>query len=342
MAVTQVADIIEPSVYLQYMQYERPEQNAFVRSGIVAAPPDDIASQMNAGGWTIDMPEWDDLGREEPDIINDDPSDEAVPSKIGTRQTQAIKHGLHKSWSNMDLSGMKATGNRNDPVSVVLQRMGAYWTYQEQQKVISSVKGVFADNAANDSSDMSFSVYSDVAAGSLTSANRLSPAAVNSARLTMGDMLNELVAVAIHSDVYGTMLNGDNTDFERDSQAPFGIGRYMGLDVIVDDTLPVTAGTNTSKYACYLFGRGAFAYMDAAVDAEWAFERYRAPAAGNGGGQTTVHTRRKMLLHPRGFSFTKASMASYSPTNTELATAGNWDRKYDRKKIRLAALYVNV
>jgi len=342
MAVTQIADIIEPSVYLQYMQYERPETNAFVRSGIIAAPPEDVASQMNAGGWTIDMPEWDDLGRTEPDIINDDPADMATPEKVGTRQTQAIKHGLHKSWSTMDLSGMKATGNRNDPVSVVLNRMGAYWTYVEQQKLVSSVKGVLADNAANDSSDMIYSVYSDVAAGSVTAANRLSPAAVNYARLTMGDMLNELVAIAIHSDIYGSMLNGDNTDFERDSQSPFGIGRYMGLDVIVDDTLPVTSGTNSDKYTAFLFGRGAFAFMDATVDAEWAFERKREPAAGNGGGQTTVHTRRKMLLHPRGLSFTKSSMASVSPTNAELATAANWDRKYDRKKIRLAALELNA
>lgn len=342
MATTQVADIIEPSVYLNYMQYERPEQNAFITSGIVVPPPEEVASQMSAGGWTIDMPEWDDLGREEPDIINDDPDDEAVPSKVGTRQTQAIKHGLHKAWSNMDLAGMKATGNRNDPVNVVLRRMGQYWTNVEQKKLIASCQGVFADNAANDTSDMIYSVYEDETAANLTDANRLSPAAVNRARLTMGDMLNEIVAIAIHSDVYGSMLDGDVIDFERDSSAPFGIGRYMGLEVIVDDELPITVGTNSSKYTSYLFGRGAFAMMDAAVDAEWAFERDRKPGSGNGGGQTIVHTRRKMLLHPRGFDFTKSSMASYSPTNAELAAAANWNRKYDRKKVRIAALELNA
>lgn len=340
MATTQIADIIEPAVYLQYMQYERPEKNAFIRSGIVAPAPEEIQSQMDAGGWTIDMPEWDDLGRDEPDIISDDPNTDAVLAKVGTRSTQAIKHGLHKGWSAMDLAGMKATGKRMDPVSVVLERMGAYWTYVEQQKLISSCKGVFADNSANDSADMIYSVYSDVA--SPAAANRLSPAAVNRARLTMGDNLNELVAIGIHSDIYASVLDGDNIDFERDSDAPFGVGRYMGLEVIVDDTLPITTGTNSDKYTCYLFGRGAFGMAEAAVDAEWAFERERKPAAGNGGGQTNVHTRRKMLLHPRGFDFTKASMAGVCPTNAELATATNWDRKYLRKSIRLAALELNA
>ena len=85
----------------------------------------------------------------------------------------------------------------------------------------------------------------------------------------------------------------------------------------------------------------AIAGTDASLDPEFAFERERNPLAGNGGGQTTIVTRRHLLLHPRGIKFTKSSMAGKSPTYAELATTANWDRVFERKKIRLAALEVN-
>lgn len=339
MAEVRISDIIEPSVYLNYMQYERPEKNAFVRSGIIASPPEAVVTQMNAGGYTIDMPEWDDLDRTFPDIISDDPNENSTDSNFGTRMTSAVKQHWHKSWGVMDLTGHKATGSRNDPVSVVLDRMGAYWTWVEQKALIQSAKGLLADNVANDGNDMKATVYSDLATP--LAANKISPAAVNAARLTMGDHLNDLVAIAVGSKVYGDMLNGDNTEFERDSKAPFGLGYYMGLEVIVDDDLPITAGNNSPKYTAVLLGRGAFGFTDGALSPDEAFERDRKPEAGNGGGRTSLHTRRKVLLHPRGWSFTKSSMAKVSPSSDELALAVNWDRKYDRKKCRLAYLETN-
>ena len=48
-----------------------------------------------------------------------------------------------------------------------------------------------------------------------------------------------------------------------------------------------------------------------------------------------------VLLHPRGVKFTSTDVAGKSPTEAELADAGNWDRVFERKLIRLAALDVN-
>lgn len=341
MAFTAITDLITPEVYLNYMQEDYPERNRLLRSGIVVPPPENVQNQMNAGGTVINMPFWDDLGRGEPDIMSDASATLATPAKITADKDQAIKHFWHKSWSSMDVAGMVATGGAKDPVNQIMSRMATWWESAEQGALLASAKGVFADNTANDSGDMTYSIYSDVVSGSITAANRISGAAVRRARVTMGDFMDEFSAIAVHSAVYVSMADNDEIDFIKPSNAT-EIAMFQGMEVIVDDRMPVTAGTNSPAYGCYLFGRGAFAFTDGAGADLVAFETDRVPAAGNGGGQDTVHTRRHALLHPRGVKFTNASVAALSPTWTELEAAANWDRVYNRKNIRLAQLVVNA
>jgi hypothetical protein len=341
MAVTKITDLITPEVYLNYMKEDYPERNRLLRSGIAVSPPEQVQSQMNAGGTVINMPFWDDLARGDPDIMSDDDTTSATAAKVGADKDQAIKHYWHKSWSAMDVAGMVATGGAKDPVRHILSRIGAWWEAAEQAALIATCKGVFADNDANDSDDMMYSIYSDVVDGSLTAANRISGAAVRRARATSGDFMDEYSAIAVHSAVYVNMLDNDEIEFIKPSEAK-EVPVFQGMEVIVDDTMPVTAGTNNPAYTCYLFGRGAFAFTDGASADMVPFETDRDPATGNGGGQDTIHSRRHVLLHPRGIKFTSSSVAGLSPTTTEMAAAANWDRVYNRKNIRLAQLTVNA
>eukprot|EP00752_Nemacystus_decipiens_P016660 g14900.t1 len=254
MAQTQIADLITPEVYLNYMQEDYPERNRLLRSGIVVPPPENVQSQMNAGGTVINMPFWDDLGRGEPDIMSDDPNTSATPDKVTADKDQAVKHFWHKSWSSMDVAGMVATGRAKDPVQQILSRMATWWESAEQGALIASTKGVFADNAANDSDDMTYSIYNDVVSGSITAANRISGAAVRRARVTMGDYMDEFAAIAVHSAVYVNMADNDEIEFIKPSDAT-EIAMFQGMEVVVDDRMPVTAGTNSPAYTCYLFGR---------------------------------------------------------------------------------------
>lgn len=341
MPQTQIADLITPEVYLNYMQEDYPERNRLLRSGIVVPPPEQVQSQMNAGGTIINMPFWDDLGRGEPDIMSDNPAVSATPDKVTADKDQAVKHFWHKSWSSMDVAGMVATGRAKDPVQQILSRMATWWESAEQGALIASTKGVFADNLANDADDMSYRIYSDVVPGSITAANRISGAAVRRARVTMGDYMDEFAAIAVHSAVYVNMADNDEIDFIKPSDAT-EIATFQGMEVIVDDRMPVTNGVNSPSYTCYLFGRGAFAFTDGAGADLVAFETDREPAVGNGGGQDTVHTRRHALLHPRGVKFTSTNVVDLSPSWAELEVAANWDRVYNRKNIRMAQLVVNA
>ena len=340
MATTQIADLLTPEVWIAYMTEEFPEQLALLSGGIMAPPPESVARQMNAGGRLIQMPFWDDLTRSEADVMSDDDTTEAVPAAITADKDQAVKHYLHKSWSAMDLAGMLATGIAADPINHILRRMGQWWANELQSRVIKTCTGIFADNADNDSSDMIYNIYSD--ATTPAASTKISAAAVDQARLTMGDRLNELTAISVHSSVYGTMLANDAITFIQESQLPGQIPIFMNKRVFVDDDHPVAVGTNSDAYTCYLYGAGAFAYYDAVMGPEQPFERERKPAKGNGGGQTIIHTRKHMLLHPRGIKWTDTSCAGQGPTWAEMVLAANWDRVFVRKNIRVAELVVNI
>ncbi len=92
MAITTQSDIITPEVYLGYMKEEFPERNLFVRSGILETPPQEVQSQLNAGGRLINMPFWDYLSRTAPEIVSDDDSVEITPRKVTASKDQAVKH----------------------------------------------------------------------------------------------------------------------------------------------------------------------------------------------------------------------------------------------------------
>ncbi len=80
------------------------------------------------------------------------------------------------------------------------------------------------------------------------------------------------------------------------------------------------APTYADTYTTYVFGEGAFDYED--VGCEVPYEMSRDPKSN--GGMDTLYTRQRKVFAPYGISFTRASMASNSPTDKELAKGENW------------------
>ncbi|MCP4108327.1 MAG: hypothetical protein GY749_22755 [Desulfobacteraceae bacterium] len=340
MAVATISDIITPEIYLGYRAEQAPELNMFLKSGIYTAPPPEVISQLNAGGDTINMPYWDYIARSAPQIPSDASGTSITPKKVTAAKARSRKQYWVEAWSSMDLAGIMATGNRKDPEGHLLKSLSNWWIGAEQTMLIASCIGLFADNLANDSGDMTYSVYSDIA--SPLAANKFSRSAFDRACATLGDRMGEVVAIAMHSSVYLSLHDNDDIDFVHDSKLEKDIPHYKGRLVIVDDQMPVTAGSNSSKYTSYLFGRGAFAYAKASLDANYVIETDRQALTGNGGGQTTTVVREQCLLHPMGADWLEGSVADISPTEAELKLAANWDRKYVRKNIKIASLETNA
>ena len=75
-----------------------------------------------------------------------------------------------------------------------------------------------------------------------------------------------------------------------------------------------------TEYTTYVLGEGAIEYTDCGVKVP--SEVWRDPKTN--GGEEYLYTRQRKCFAPYGISFTKAHMASLSPTVAELANGENW------------------
>jgi hypothetical protein len=333
MAVTQISDVVAPSVMVPYIQQKTAELSPLWRSGIISKDQD-MSAAVVLGGDEVKLPFWTDLEGES-NVGSDDPDQHSTPDKIGADKDVAVKHFRNKSWSSMNLAGELAG---DDPAGVIGASIADYWARDQLGIAIASLTGVFAGNAANNGGDMIVNVATDDA-GAISENEKISGPLILQAKQTMGDAAIRLAAIVMHSAIHTALQIQGLISFIPNDQANIGWGTYMGYTVIVDDACPAVAGTNRITYTTYLMGRGALAYGE--TEPKKALQVEDIPSAGNGAGQEVVHSRRTFIIHPRGVRFTRASVAGTSPTNAELRLAANWTRVYSRKAVRLVAIKTN-
>lgn len=319
MSVTQLADVIVPAEFTSFVTQNIMEKTALFRSG-AATPNAVIARQLKAGSDSFSVPFWNDLGNDEANIANDDPDITSTPKKINAAKQLVRKCFLHQSWSAMNLASELAGDNA---LTRIQDRTTAYWDRQLQRRLISSMRGIMADNIANDGGDL---VHSTVASANMAEA-------VIDAAGTLGDRMSDLTAIAFHSDIYKLCLKRDMIETMQDSQGR-NFQTFRGLAVIVDDGL----SEEEDDYTSILFGPGAIGYGVAEPNVAAGTELENLPSAGNGGGQQVLHSRINLAIHPAGFAWKEATVAAESPTIAELAAPENWDRVVERKAVPLAFL----
>lgn len=325
MAVVRLSDVVVPTEFTNYVIQNTMEKTALMQSGAMVRNSV-IDTQLRAGGQSFIVPFWNDLGNEEADITNDDPADLSTPQKLGAASQVVRKSYLHQSWSAMDLASELAGSSAEQRIR---QRVQAYWERQMQRRMIAALGGVMLDNIANDASDMVLDI-----SGETGEAANFSAEAVIDATAELGDALSTISAIAMHSDIYREALKNDLIETIRDSEGrPFAT--YRGLAVVVDDGMPVASG----NYTTILFGRGAVGYgMSEPVEADGT-EIERLPSAGNGGGQTILHSRINFAVHPLGFTWASdATIEPGGPTLAQLGQVSRWNRVVERKAIPLAFL----
>ena len=126
---------------------------------------------------------------------------------------------------------------------------------------------------------------------------------------------------------------------ERGIERPLPIAYANGYLIVVTDQVPTVEATASvaKKYTSYLLGTGAIQTAEASVKVP--VEVYRDPKTK--GGQEELLTRVRKTFHPNGFTFTKVSGDTPSPTDTALATASRWSPVYDPKSIAMAKIVSN-
>lgn len=324
MATTQLADVIVPEQFTQYITQDSIEKSALVQSGIIVRNSE-IDNQLRAGADSFTIPFWKDLPNDEANIVNDNPNQEAVPVKLGSGKQIVRKNFLHKSWSAMNLAS-ELSGS--DALARIQGRVEAYWQRQAQRRLVASLKGIQAGNIASDGGDM----VKDISGGTGAAA-KFNAAGVIQAIATLGDSMRDVVAIGMHSDTYSAALQADLIQTIPDSQGGF-IQTFRGLAILVDDLMPV----DTGNYTSVLFGSGVFAYGLTPPRIAEGTEIESKPGAGNGGGMQILHSRVNLSMHPLGFAWKETAVAEDSPSIAELADATNWQRVAERKHIPLAFL----
>lgn len=337
---TILSDVIFRDELRDYISVNSVEKTAFFQSGILTTNSD-MTTLLASPSNTFTIPWWVDLDASiESNYSNDVYTDIAVPLSVTTASMSARAAYLNEGWNCMNL--VKNITNQ-DPLEFVAGRLLSYWQKVAQRRAIATVIGIYNDNVAGNGSDMV------VDAG-----GPISAAAIIRAKATMGDYsgaLGGLSVIAMHSAVQTELQILNLIDFTPIADQVPEFGRFQGMRVVVDDSMPVIAGVGEepSRYLSVIFGPGALGFAEAQPAGEDGLEYERAPDRGNGGGTETLWTRRNFVIHPLGYSFEGTTITG-TPTTTrpvsanwaDLALATNWTRRLDRKQVPLAFITSTV
>lgn len=335
--VTRIADVVVPEIFSPYVQQMTQEKSRLIRSGAITLDPQ-LNSALAGGGLTFNEPSFKDLDNDAENVSTDDPATDSAPNKIGTATEIQVRLSRNNSWSSMDLSGDLAGA---DPMQAIANRVSDYWTRRQQAAFVATLNGVFADNAAapTGTEHVQNDMTHDVSGASFVDGvTNFSAEAFIDATATMGDSMEDLTMVMVHSIVYARMLKNNLIDFVSDSVNgnAVRIPTFLGREVIVDDGVPRSSGV----FNTWLFGRGAV--RGGMGSPKVPTEVDRKPAAGNGGGQDILFNRTEWIIHPVGHAYAGTPPnggPSNASTTNNLAHADSWKRVFsERKQIRIARL----
>lgn len=336
--LTEVADIIQPSIWLPYTINRTTELSELVTSGIIEASPQFDALAAAAGS-TINMPYWNDLSGDD-EVIQ--VSGSLSTGQITTGQDNAVHCIRGKAWANHDLAGILAG---SDPAGAMGELVAAYWARRLQARVLALLTGVFA--AASMASNVLALHHTSGGPGGATDANRLNASTFIDACQLMGDAKAKLSAIIMHSKVEASLAKQQLIDYIPSADGTIRIPTFKGHRVIVDDGMPVATVDSELVYTTYIFGRGAIAYGNgrtnpeipgAVANSKWELEFFR-DALGSVSGFVQ---RNRTIVHIRGVRWIGSLVGGNSPNNSQLATGTNWEAVYDHKNIRVVKVTHNI
>jgi len=333
-----VSDVVVPEVFSPYVQQLTEEKSRIIQSG-AAVRDAALDAVLAGGGLTFNEPSFKDLDNDADNVASATLATTSTPNKIGTATEIQVRLSRNNSWSSGDLAADLAGA---DPMNAIANRVAAYWVRRLQAAFIATITGVYADNAAapTGTEHVQNDMTHDISGVSFTDGvTNFSAEAFLDAAVTMGDSMDQLGLVIMHSIVYNRALKNNLIDFIPDStnQSATGIPTFLGRQVVVDDGTPRTSGV----FQTWLFGAGSIRMGMSSPKVPTEVDRL--PAAGNGSGQEVLYNRTEWAIHPVGCAFAVASPAAGGPSNLttsgNLAHADSWLRVFpERKQIKMARL----
>lgn len=337
MAIVQITDVVVPSIFTPYVQQLTETKTRLINAGVLVrdAAIDELVA---GGGLTFNVPSWKDLANDTDNVSTDQAPGvgDATPKNTGTGQEVAVRLSRNQSWETADLAQALAG---SDPMGSIADRVSYYWARRLQAAFVATITGVFANNALGSpgggavQNDMTHDISGSVFADGTT--NFSAEAFIDTA-VTMGDSMEDVTVVMVHSVVYARMQKNNLIDFIPDSQGVVNIPTFLGRQVVVDDGMPVSSNV----YDTWLFGPGSVRLGVGGPRVPT--ETFRYPLAANGGGAESLTNRVEWCIHPVGNKYNGTAPnggPSNASTSNNLANSGSWQRVFpERKQVKMARL----
>lgn len=344
---TRISDVVTPEIFSPYAQQLTESKSSLIRSGAVQR--DKNLDALLAGGGLVftepsndttpDTYPGDNVSSDEYDPISNPDPFQSYPEKATANPVELFKVRLSRnaSWGSMDLAKDLAGAS---PSQAVANRVSEYWARRLQDAFVATMTGVFAQNATTPSGAyFQNDLTNDVSGVSyVDGVTNFGAGAFVDALETIGDKMDSLSTVMVHSTVFTRMLKKNLIHFEfvRSGGRRVAYPTILGREVVVDDHVPFSGGV----FECWLFGRGAVRFGVGAPKVPT--EVSRQPATGNGAGQDVLHNRVEWIVHPEGHAYVGSAPKggpSNAATANNLAHAASWKRAIqDRSLIKIARL----
>ena len=328
------SDLIIPEVFTPYLIEATTQTDSFLQSGVVQ-PLAELNLSSERGGDFVKIPFYKANLSGDFEVLTDSTS--LTPAKItADNQIAAVLH-RGRAFSSRDLASL-AVGGGLDPMAAIAQKMAAYVNNQKQKDLYSCLTGAFGSINANSSSSALFDLTIDSESGD--SPTVLSPRHIARAKSKLGDQGGKLTAIAMHSNVYGDLLernmidrvydnNGDadtaaaSGSTTRAFDGPNVVETFGGLRIIVSDDIPTTGSGSSTEYSTFFFTQGAVVTGE---QAPIRTQTDRDILALEEAMAVDLH----YIYHPVGLKY---AVSTVNPNRTVLETVGSWSKVYETKNI---------
>lgn len=349
MGGTFLSNLITRPEFLQYTSERIFEQSAFIRAGIVQR---NSALDARAGGTRVRVPFFDSLNPTEEVISSSNSWGTSGAGYLTSQNVTAdeqIMTILHRGfqYATDDLSKL---GSGADPLAHVRDQLSGAINKLKTATLISQLSGLFGNISGSGVLGANTVNVTGTTTAGLT--NYLTAANVVKAKQALGERGYELSGIAMHSNVAAYLEETGYLQVQSSGASVFAgsglgagigagqVGRFAGLNVVIDDQIGVIAGgtaTHLNKYPVYLFGSGVIGegmQQDLRVEVDRNKSSF----------QDLLICDYHYGFHVNG---TKWNAAGDNPTNASssgnLAATGSWSLAYtSAKNVPLVRLLVNT
>ncbi|WFF39285.1 hypothetical protein LU290_03420 [Moraxella nasibovis] len=338
--MAKLLEVFNKNVVLSYQDKENLEKSVFFDSGAFVSDSR-LRPLLTSGSKTFEVPFIHPIdGNLEANYSNTIMTDIAMPRSIEASKSKGrlafLNEGFIESRLETYLSGQS-------PLQHIARMLDKFWLTQIENRAIATLFGLYNHDVANGKK-----LITDI---SKTTADDTSGFDVNAfidAEGTMNAAHQGRGVIIVHPLIATKMRKQKLVEKVTTSDNLTPVETYNGRTVIQSTKGTILGTGKNAKYVSYLLGGGAFAAdMVAGYDD---LEVERTANTGNGGGHTTLWTRRHALIHPQGFSFIAEDSALTGGTTNEapsaswadLAKAENWRMDASADSVAVRFLITNL